>query len=177
MSIYDFIVKDASGSDVHLNDFRDNVLLIVNVASECGYTPQYDGLQALYAKYKDRGLTVLGFPCNQFKGQEPGSNEDIQDFCRLNYGVEFPVLAKIEVNGDNCDPLYAFLKSRDYEEFIDVPADHRSYERSREIAGTDGREITWNFNKFLVNRQGEVVGRYAAQTTPEELDARIERLL
>ena len=177
MSIYNYIVKDAADNDVKMADFRDRVLLIVNVASKCGYTEQYEGLQELYAKYKDQGLMVLGFPSNQFKGQEPGSNEDIQAFCRMNYGVEFPVLAKIDVNGADSEPLYQYLKTQDYQEFVDVPEDHRSYERTRETAGADGRDISWNFNKFLVNRQGEVVGRYASPTTPEELVSRIERLL
>ena len=177
MSIYDFIIKDAKGNDIQLSDYRGDVLLIVNVASKCGFTNQYEGLQALHSSYGDKGLTILGFPCNQFKGQEPGTNEEIQEFCRVNYGVEFPVMAKIDVNGEETDPLYRYLKAADYDEFVDVPTDHRLYLRSRELAGPDGRGITWNFNKFLVDRQGKVVGRYASPTTPEELAERIEALL
>lgn len=177
MSIYDYIVKDAAGSDVKLADFRAQVLLIVNVASNCGFTEQYDGLQALFAKYENQGFTILAFPSNEFKGQEPGSNEEIQEFCRINYGVTFPVLAKIEVNGENTEPLYNYLKNASYDEFIDVPEDHRLYERSRVLAGSDGRGITWNFNKFLINRHGDLVGRYASPTTPEELEDEIKKLL
>lgn len=176
-NFYDFTVKNASGQSVSLSDYRDQVVLVVNVASKCGFTGQYDGLQALFAKYKDRGFTILGFPSNEFKGQEPGSDEEIQEFCRVNYGVEFPVLAKIEVNGDGADPLYKHLKSADYDEFVEVPGDHKYADRFAEIAGPEGREISWNFNKFLIDRTGRVTGRYASPTEPAELESRIEKLL
>lgn len=174
---YDYTVKGAKGQDVALRNYEGQVVLVVNVASKCGFTAQYDGLQALYEKYKDQGLTILGFPSNEFKGQEPGSNEDIQEFCRMNYGVQFPVLAKIEVNGEAADPLYKHLKAANYDEFVDVSPDHPKHERFKEIAGPEGREISWNFNKFLIDRQGQVVGRYASPVEPVELEPRIEALL
>lgn len=177
MSIYDFKVKNASDEEVALSDYKDQVLLIVNVASKCGFTRQYDGLQALYTQYKDQGFTVLGFPSNQFKGQEPGSNEDIQEFCRVNYGVTFPVLAKVDVNGEDEAPLYSYLKAQEYNEFIDVPEDHPSVERFKEMSGPTGLDISWNFNKFLIDRTGKVHGRYASTSEPEDLNETIEALL
>lgn len=176
-SFYDFTVQDAAGQDVSLSKYEGQVVLVVNVASKCGFTVQYDGLQALFSKYKDRGFTVLGFPSNEFKGQEPGSNEEIQEFCRVNYGVEFPVLSKIVVNGEDADPLYKHLKAADYEEFVGVAPDHKNFERFSEIAGPDGREISWNFNKFLIDKNGKIVGRYASPVEPIELEGRIEELL
>jgi glutathione peroxidase len=157
MSIYDFTVKTATGTDKTLRDHEGEVLLIVNTASKCGFTPQFEGLEALYQTYKDRGLTILGFPCNQFKQQDPGTNEDIQEFCKVNYGVTFPVMAKIDVNGPDEDPLYTFLKN--------------------EKAGPDSDDIEWNFAKFLIDRQGNVVRRYQPNATPESLVPDIEALL
>jgi len=157
-SIYDFTVKDAAGGDVPLSQYRGHPLLVVNVASKCGYTPQYAGLEALHQAYGAKGLVVLGFPCNQFGGQEPGSNAEIQSFCQVNYGVTFPVLAKIEVNGEGAAPLYEHLK--------------------REAPGLLGSKfIKWNFTKFLINREGRVVERLAPTTTPAEMKAAIEALL
>ena len=158
MSIYDFTAARLDGRQEKLSDYRGRVLLIVNTASECGFTPQYAGLQALYEKLKDDGLTILGFPCNQFGRQEPGSEAEIGEFCRANYGVTFPMFAKIEVNGAHAHPLYKYLK------------DARP--------GLMGSEaIKWNFTKFLVGRDGEPVARYAPQTKPEELEAPIRTLL
>jgi len=157
-TIYDYSAKRIDGEEHSLAEYRGQVVLIVNTASKCGFTPQYDGLQKLYETYKDRGFTVLGFPCNQFAHQEPGSEEEIANFCRLNYGVTFPMFAKIEVNGDNAHPLFVFLKS--------------------EQSGLLNTEmIKWNFTKFLVDRQGRPVKRYSPQTKPEELTADIEKRL
>jgi glutathione peroxidase len=158
MSVFDFTVKDATGKDYPLSQHRGKVLLIVNVASRCGFTPQYTSLEKLYKKYKDQGFVVLGFPCNQFGAQEPGSNEEIQTFCSNEYGVTFPVLAKIDVNGNNADPLYVHLKSK-------APG----------IMGSEA--IKWNFTKFLVDREGKVIQRYAPQTTPEQIDEDIAKAL
>jgi len=157
MSIYDFTATRLDGSRERLSAYRGQVLLIVNTASECGFTPQYKGLQDLYAKYHDQGLEVLGFPCDQFGHQEPGSDEQIKSFCDLNYGVSFPLFSKIEVNGANAHPLYQFLKN--------------------EKGGILGDAIKWNFTKFLIDKQGHVIERFAPQTTPEKISSDIEREL
>ena len=157
MGLYDFSAKLNNGTDRSLSDYKGKVLLIVNTASECGFTPQYKGLQELYAKYHDRGLEVLGFPCDQFGHQEPGSDAEIQSFCELNYGVTFPIFSKIEVNGTGAHPLYKFLKD--------------------EKSGLLGDAIKWNFTKFLVDKQGTVVERFAPQTAPERISAALEREL
>ncbi len=156
--IYEIGVTTIDGRNTTMAAYRDKVILIVNVASKCGFTPQYDGLEKLFQKYKDQGFTVLGFPCNQFGAQEPGTAEEILDFCRLNYGVTFPLFAKIEVNGENTHPLYRYLKQK------------------QPGAARDGA-IKWNFTKFLVNRNGEVVQRYSSSTTPAELEGDIEQVL
>lgn len=157
MNIYDIHVKDAAGNDVSMAEFEGKVLLIVNTATGCGFTPQYDGLQSLFEKYEDQGLVVLDFPCNQFGGQAPGTQEEIGSFCQANYGITFPQFAKIEVNGPGADPLYEYLKSQK--------------------GGLGGRDIKWNFTKFLVDRQGKVVDRFASTTTPEKIEAKVKRLL
>jgi len=160
-SVYDFSALSVDGREVPLEQYKGNVLLIVNTASQCGFTPQYAGLETLYAQYKDRGLVVLGFPCNQFGAQEPGTEAEIAQFCELNYGVSFPMFAKIDVNGPRAHPLYQFLKS----------------EKSG-IFGVIGFEaIKWNFTKFLVDRSGDVVARFAPSTTPAELGPAVEKLL
>ena len=157
-SIYDIKVKTINGEETTLEPYKGKVLLIVNVASKCGYTPQYDGLEALYKKYKDEGLVVLGFPCNQFGSQEPGSEAEIQNFCRVNFGVTFPMFSKINVNGEETHPLYRYLKS-------EQPG----------ILGTEA--IKWNFTKFLVDKEGNVVERFGSSTKPVELEEKIEGLL
>jgi glutathione peroxidase len=157
-SIYDFTVKDIDGKDTKLSDYKDKTILVVNVASKCGYTPQYKSLEALYNKYKDKGFVVLGFPCNQFGSQEPGTESEIKSFCSLNYGVTFPMFAKIDVNGDNADPLYKYLTSS-------APG----------ILGTEA--IKWNFTKFLIDKNGNIIERYGSQTKPESLDGTISALL
>ena len=157
-AIYDIAVNDIDGKPKKLEEYRGKVLLIVNVASQCGFTPQYKGLEALYEKLGPRGLEILGFPCNQFGAQEPGSEEEIAQFCELNYGVTFPLFAKIEVNGAAAAPLYQYLK--------------------KAKPGLLGSEaIKWNFTKFLVDRKGTVVERYAPNTEPEAIAGDIEKLL
>ena len=158
MNVHDFTVKAPDGSDKKLSDFAGGPILIVNTASKCGFTPQYKGLEELQRKYKDKGLTVLGFPCNQFGAQEPGDAEEIANFCSLNYDVSFPLMAKVEVNGDNAEPLYNHLKSA-------KPG----------LLGT--KSIKWNFTKFLIDKNGNVVGRYAPTDKPESLEKDIEKLL
>lgn len=157
-TIYDFTVQDIQGNEHDMGEFRGQVLLIVNTASKCGFTPQFEGLQALHGELEDKGLKVLGFPCNQFMNQDPGDNEAISQFCSLNYGVDFPMFAKVEVNGPGTHPLFRFLK--------------------QEAKGMMGSEkVKWNFTKFLVNRDGEVVRRYPPTTKPEAIRADIEKLL
>ena len=156
--LYDLEVDRLAGGTTTLGEYAGKLLLIVNTASQCGLTPHYAGLEKLYQTYKDRGLVVLGFPCNQFGAQEPGSAEEIGAFCARNYGVSFPMFAKIEVNGDGAHPLYKYLK-----------------QHAKGILGTEA--IKWNFTKFLVDAEGKVVGRYAPVTKPQELEAEIVRLL
>ncbi|KQS47075.1 MULTISPECIES: glutathione peroxidase [unclassified Sphingomonas] len=157
-AITDFTVESADGSAASLEPYRDKVLLIVNTASKCGFTPQYDGLEALHRDYAERGFEVLAFPCNQFGGQEPGDAEEIANFCTLTYDVTFPVFAKIDVNGAGADPLFERLKS-------DAPG----------VLGS--KAIKWNFTKFLIDREGSVVDRYAPTTKPEDIRKDIEKLL
>ncbi len=157
-TVADFTVKKPGGGSEALTDHAGKVLLIVNVASKCGFTPQYTGLEALHRKYRDRGFEVLGFPCNQFGNQEPGDAAEIATFCSTTYDVTFPVFAKIEVNGPTTDPLYAYLKSA-------APG----------IMGLTS--IKWNFTKFLIDRKGQVVHRYAPTTKPEDIEKDIEKLL
>ena len=157
-TVYDFEASSIAGKPVPLSDFRGKVLLIVNTASACGFTPQFAGLEELHKEYADRGLAVLGFPCNQFGSQDPGSNEEIGQFCQVNYGVSFPMMAKVEVNGSKADPLWQWLKAQ--------------------APGMLGSEaIKWNFTKFLVGRDGQVIKRYAPNDEPDKLRAEIEKAL
>lgn len=157
MNIYDFKVKDKKGNEVSMNDYKDKVLLIVNTATGCGFTPQYEGLQNLYEKYNDKGFEILDFPCNQFANQAPGTDEEIASFCSARYGITFPQFAKINVNGDDAEPLYKYLKEQQ--------------------GGVMGSNIKWNFTKFLVDRRGNVVDRFAPTKNPESLEKDIEKLL
>jgi glutathione peroxidase len=157
-TVYDFSCKTGTEQEKSLSEYEGKVILIVNTASKCGFTPQFAGLEALYEKYRDRGLEILGFPCNQFGKQDPGSNDEITEFCQLNYGVSFPMFGKIEVNGRGTDPLYQHLKS-------EAPG----------ALGTRG--IKWNFTKFLVDKSGKVVKRFAPATTPDQIEAEIVALL
>lgn len=156
--LYSIPVKTAAGETATLEDYKGKLILVVNTASKCGFTKQYKGLEALYNQYKDRGLAILGFPCNQFGKQEPGSDEDIQEFCKLNFGVSFPVYAKLDVNGPSAHPLFVELKKR-----------------SPGLLGTEG--IKWNFTKFLISKDGQQVNRYAPKDSPESLQTEIERML
>ena len=157
-NIYQFSCEDSSGQKVDLSDFKGKTLLIVNTASQCGFTPQYKGLEQLQTKYSSEEFCVLAFPCNQFGGQEPGSNEEIVEFCSLNYGCTFPIFSKIDVNGDNAHPLFKFLTTE-----------------KKGLLGTE--KIKWNFTKFLINRDGEPVNRYGSSTTPEQIQTDIEKLI
>lgn len=157
-TVYDFTAKDIKGNERSLSDYKGKVLLIVNTASKCGFTPQFEGLQALHTELGGRGFEVLGFPCNQFLSQDPGNDDAISQFCSLNYGVDFPMFSKIEVNGDGAHPLFQFLK--------------------REAKGLMGSEkVKWNFTKFLVGPDGRVVRRYPPTTKPEDIRKDIEKLL
>ncbi len=156
-SLYDFTVISNDGSEFSLSSLRGKPVLIVNTASKCGFTNQYAGLEALYQEYKDKGLTILAFPCDQFAHQEPGSDAEIAEFCQVNYGVTFPLMSKVEVNGKNTDPLYVWLK--------------------KQAPGVLGGSIKWNFTKFLVGKDGKSVERFASKVEPEELKIPIEGVL
>ena len=181
MSIYDFKVRTISGEEITLANYKGKVVIIVNTASKCGFTPQYEELQQLYNDYAARGLEILGFPSNQFAEQEPGSNEEVQQFCRINYGVSFPMFEKIEVRGENAHPLFDYLtkqvpfKGFDLNHPIGNKLQTALQENFPELLAGDS--IKWNFTKFLINRQGEVVGRYEPTTPPLEMKADIEKLL
>ncbi len=157
-NIYEFSCADSSGQNIDLSSYKGKVLLIVNTASQCGFTPQYEGLENLQKAYSEDSFSVLAFPCNQFGGQEPGTNEEITEFCKLNYNTNFPIFSKVDVKGDDAHPLFSFL--------------------TKERKGLLGTEnIKWNFTKFLVNKEGEPVARYAPSTTPEKIQSDIEKLL
>lgn len=156
-NLYQFEMKDIKGKDVSLNNYKGKVILVVNTASKCGLTPQYEGLETLYQNYKNKGFVILGFPCNQFMGQEPGTSEDIEKFCSTKYNVTFPLFEKIEVNGNKTNPLYQYLK-------LELPLDGKN-------------DIRWNFEKFLIDRSGNPVKRFAPKTKPVELITDIEKLI
>ncbi len=159
-TVYDFNATSIDGTDVSLKKYKKKIVMVVNTASECGYTPQYKGLQAIYDKYRDKGFVILGFPANNFGGQEPGSNEEIKEFCTLKYKVTFPMFAKISVKGEDQHPLYKFLTDK-------------------ELHPETGGEVTWNFNKFLVNEKGAVIARFTSKNEPEsvEVTSEIEKAL
>ena len=159
-SVYEFTMKDIDGKDIKLNQYKGDVVMIVNTASKCGYTPQYEGLEKIYEKYKDKGFVILGFPANNFGGQEPGAEKEIKEFCTLKYHVSFPMFSKISVKGEDQHPLYSFLTNK---------------ESDPEFAG----DITWNFNKFLVDKTGNIVARFSSKDTPESdtVTAAIEKYL
>jgi len=156
-TFYNLAAKSITGEEISMSKYKGKVVLIVNTASKCGFTPQYEGLEKIYKTYKDQGLVILGFPCNQFGNQEPGTEEDIQKGCMVNYGVTFQMFSKIEVNGEGTHPLYKYLKS--------------------EKKGILGKNIKWNFTKFLIDRNGKVVKRYSPTTKPESIASKIEKLL
>ena len=177
--IYSFKTIGNKGAEVDFAQFEGKVLMIVNTASKCGFTPQYDGLEALYQKYKDQGLVIIGFPCDQFAGQEPGSNEEIAEFCRLNHGVTFPLMAKSDVNGPNANPIFEYLKAQaPSEEYIGLKA-KASAKLFKTISKSVEKDsdIKWNFTKFLISRDGTVVKRFPPTTTPEEMEADLKEML
>ena len=177
--IFDFKTTSNKGAEVDFAQFEGKVLLIVNTASKCGFTPQYDGLEALYQKYKDKGLVIIGFPCDQFAGQEPGSNEQIEEFCRLNHGVTFPLMAKTDVNGANAEPIFEFLKEKapkeEYKGFK-AKATQKLLKGISKSVEKDS-DILWNFTKFLVARDGETVKRFAPVAEPKDFEKDVEAFL
>ena len=179
-TIYDFKALSNKGEEMDFGQYKGKVLLIVNTASKCGFTPQYDGLEALYQKYSDQGLVVIGFPCDQFGHQEPGTNEEIEEFCRLNHGVTFPLMAKSDVNGENANEIFRWLYSEkpfagfgdsDTGKFMDGMLSRGNPDYA------SNPDIKWNFTKFLIDRKGRVVARFEPVVTPQELESEIEALL
>ncbi len=156
-NFYDFTAKSLQGKEISMESYKGKTVLVVNTASKCGFTPQFEGLEKLYKKYKDKGLVILGFPCNQFANQEPGDEKSIAQGCVLNYGVTFPMFSKINVNGENAHPIYKYLKN--------------------ELRGFLGKEIKWNFTKFLIDKNGKPIKRFSPSTKPEEIDTYLEKLL
>lgn len=181
MGVYDFTVKTKSGADKSLADYKGKVLLIVNTASKCGFTPQFEELQKLYDTYKEKGFEILGFPCNQFAGQEPGTNDEVQQFCKVNYGVKFQIFAKGDVRGETAQPLFKYLTAQKKFEGFDMnhpvaaPLLDALQKNFPEYLNGDG--IKWNFTKFLIGRDGEVVARFEPTTTPAAIAKDIEALL
>ncbi|MFK3939876.1 glutathione peroxidase [Alkalihalobacillus sp. NPDC078783] len=157
MSVYDYTVKSSKGEEIPLSKYEGKALLIVNTATKCGFAPQFDGLEKLHQEYADQGFEVLGFPCNQFMNQEPVEDDEMENVCKVNFGVSFPLFAKVDVNGSDAHPLYQYLK--------------------KEKKGTIGSEVKWNFTKFLVNQHGEVIERFAPTTKPEKIEPEIKKLL
>ncbi len=181
-SIYDFTVKDIDGKEVSMADYKGKVLLIVNVASKCGLTPQYEGLEALYRKYKGQGLEILAFPCNQFLGQEPGTNDEIVTFCSVNYDITFPMFDKIDVNGKEESPLYTYLKAhapfKGYPEGSEKFAEQLTMIHQKTGTGFEqGDAVKWNFGKFLVSRDGSTILRFEPMVVPEDLETDIQKML
>jgi Glutathione peroxidase len=181
MNVYDFNVKNIRSQEISLSDYKGKLLLIVNTASKCGFTPQYDGLEKLYQKYKDRGLVVLGFPSNQFLAQEPGTDDEIASFCKLNYGMTFPLFSKIDVYGANADPLFKFLS--DAAPFQGFELKKETGKKIQNVVKThypdnlEGNGIKWNFTKFLIGRDGTVMTRFEPTVTPEEINPAIAAAL
>ncbi|MBR2711920.1 MAG: glutathione peroxidase [Bacilli bacterium] len=179
MSIYDIKVKKRDGKDLSLSSFKGKVLIIVNTATGCGFTPQYEGLEELYKKYHDKGLEILDFPCNQFGNQAPGSDDEIHEFCALKYNTSFDQFTKIEVNGDNESPLYTFLKEKIADDVIEGMKNKMSMKAIEKISKTaiNKNDIKWNFTKFLVDREGNVVGRYSPTYKPQYMEEKIKELI
>ena len=179
MSIYDLKVKNRNNEEVSLNEFRDKVLIIVNTATGCGFTPQYEGLEKLYQKYHDKGLEILDFPCNQFGNQAPGTDDEIHEFCALKYNTSFDQFTKIEVNGENESQLFTFLKNAIPEDTISGMKNKMAMKAIEKISKTyiNKNDIKWNFTKFVVDRKGNVVGRYSPIYKPEDMEEMIKTLL
>jgi glutathione peroxidase len=179
-TIYDFKALNNKGEEVDMAQYKGKVLMIVNTASKCGFTPQYDGLEALYKKYKDQGLVILGFPCDQFKHQEPGTDEEIAEFCRLNHGVTFPLMKKIDVFGENAHPIFKYLTQQVPTEEVHGLKDKATMMLVDGLSKSEGREeggVRWNFTKFLISKDGSVIKRFAPVAKPEDMEADIEAML
>ena len=179
-TIYDFKALNNKGEEVDMAQYKGKVLMIVNTASKCGFTPQYDGLEALYKKYKDQGLVILGFPCDQFKHQEPGTDEEIAEFCRLNHGVTFPLMKKIDVFGENAHPIFKYLTQQVPTEEVHGLKDKATMKLVDGLSKSEGREeggVRWNFTKFLISKDGSVIKRFAPVAKPEDMEAEIENML
>lgn len=179
MSIYDYSVKNRNGEDVFISQFKGKVLLIVNTATGCGFTPQYEGLENLYKKYHEQGLEILDFPCNQFGNQAPGNDNEIHQFCTLKYNTSFDQFAKIDVNGENELPLFTFIKQESPEELVEGMKNKMTMKAIEKISSTakNDKDIKWNFTKFLVNREGNVVYRFSPTYKPEDIEEKIKELI
>ena len=179
MTIYDINVKSRNGKDISLSKFKGKVLIIVNTATGCGFTPQYEGLENLYKKYHDNGLEILDFPCNQFGNQAPGSDDEIHEFCALKYDTSFDQFTKVDVNGENEIPLYTFLKEQIKEDTITGMKNKMAMKGVEKISKTTKKpgDIKWNFTKFLVDREGNVVGRYSPTYKPEDMEDKVKELM
>ena len=179
MSIYDFKVKNRKGEDISISEYKGKVLLIVNTATGCGFTPQYEGLEKMYKEYHDKGLEILDFPCNQFGNQAPGTDDEIHQFCQFKYNTSFDQFTKIDVNGENESPLYTYIKNKAKEDIIEGMKNKIAMKTIEKISTTckkDG-DIKWNFTKFLINREGDVIARYSPVYKPEDMEDKIKELL
>lgn len=179
MSIYDYSVKNRNGEDFSIENLKGKVLIIVNTATGCGFTPQYEGLENLYKKYHDNGLEILDFPCNQFGNQAPGSDDEIHEFCQFKYNTTFDQFSKIDVNGENESPLYTFIKNEVQEDIIEGMKNKMAMKAIEKISTTakEKKDIKWNFTKFLVDREGNVVARYSPTFKPEDMEEKIKELI
>ena len=179
MSIYDNKVKNRSGEEISISDYKGKVLIIVNTATGCGFTPQYEGLEKLYKKYHDQGLEILDFPCNQFGNQAPGSDDEIHEFCSLKYNTSFDQFAKTDVNGENESPLYTYIKNEIQEDIVEGMKNKMAMKAIEKISKTakEPKDIKWNFTKFLVDRNGKVVARYSPTFKPEDMEEKIKELI
>ena len=179
MSIYDINVKNRNNENISLSDYKGKVLIIVNTATGCGFTPQYEGLEKLYKEYHEKGLEILDFPCNQFGNQAPGTNDEIHEFCTLKYNTSFDQFAKIDVNGENESPLFTFLKKAIAEDTIKGMQNKMAMKAITKISKTtkEAKDIRWNFTKFIVDKEGNVVGRYSPTFKPEDMEEKIKELL
>ena len=179
-TIYDFKALNNKGEEVDMAQYKGKILMIVNTASKCGFTPQYDGLEALYKKYQDQGLVILGFPCDHFKHQEPGTDEEIAEFCRLNHGVTFPLMKKIDVFGENAHPIFKYLTQQVPTEEVHGLKDKATMKMVDALSKSEGREeggVRWNFTKFLISKDGSCIKRFAPVAKPEDMEAEIENML
>ena len=179
MSIYDYKVKNRNGEEISISDYKGKVLIIVNTATGCGFTPQYEGLEKLYKEYHNKGLEILDFPCNQFGNQAPGTDDEIHEFCQFKYNTSFDQFAKIDVNGENESPLYTYIKNEIKEDIIEGMKNKMAMKAIEKISSTCKKEgdIKWNFTKFLVDREGNVVSRYSSIVKPEDMEEKIKELL